>query len=141
MRYFISISLLFLCFIGESQIKTGTYLIRNDTSAAVSLKLTDDFIFDYHDARANWHYLYIRACGKWSFINDTLILEHKYLEKKEHPDTAVLFNDCGNIYTIKNAIEKTELKKYMYKSDSLFFIRGNKNDSTKWGNFDFFFKN
>ncbi|HEY4873958.1 MAG TPA: hypothetical protein VIH86_00160 [Puia sp.] len=139
MRYFTSILFLFLCFAGASQVKTGTYLIRNDSSAAVSLTLTADFKFTYYDVRSGGvHYLYVEHCGKWSLNNDTLILNHKYLEKKEHPDTAVKFTDCdGSVYTIKNAIEITELKKYIYKNDDLFYIDRNKSDSTKWGNFDF----
>jgi hypothetical protein len=138
MRYLIAIS--FLCSFNtvKSQIKLGTYLIQNDNPKSVSLILDSGFRFNYFDIRAAGDYWWYRACGRWSFKDDTLLLEHNAPQIKQHPDTPLTYIDCdGKQFTIKNAIEITEWKHYIYKNDSLFFVAGKRNDSTTWGNFDF----
>jgi hypothetical protein len=145
MRHFLTILLATFSLSAKCQIKTGNYSVLNDSSTAVYLELSDSSKFSYYDCRLSSTYSWGMAYGHWTVNNDTLILQHEHLQKSAKDDTTyipvryTLYD--GTIFTVTNATIVIELKKYLIRDSSLFFIKDDdNNEPSTWGNFNFTLK-
>ena len=87
MRHFVTTLFLLISFLTKGQIKTGRYLVINDSSIAVYLDLADSSKFSYYDCRSSSHWFWGMTYGHWTIRNDTLILQYERLKERKTRDT------------------------------------------------------
>lgn len=136
-----------ISFFAKSQIKTGNYLVRSDSSKiAVYLEIDSNYKFAYFDCRSSSTWLWGMTYGNWSVKNDTLILTYEHPQIRDKNDITskpvkYTYYD-GKIYTVTNGKINIETKKYSVRNNSLLLINDEENNKVKdWGNFDFILEN